>query len=388
MSVQRISHICRNFLLLLPCVAPAFAGETLFEETELFVGGQDNVNTYRIPSMIATSKGTVLVFCEARKNNNIDGSPTDLVLKRSLDNSGSWNPPRRLGPVPDGRSRHRNLTWLPMQILIAAKDADAFMNPVPVVDRRDGAIYLLVNYHQDYGKQKDQARIWLLKSADEGASWTAPVDITPDVGPKPLGPGIGIQMRNGRLVVPTYEGVIFSDDHGTTWMSGGRTTGPVNETQVVELTDGSLMLNTRGAPYRTVTMSGNGGITWGESSLDRTLTDSAVYGGCQASIIRYTRKDDSHDKDRLLFASPADPNYRFHLTVRVSYDEGRTWPVAKLIKKGTGAYSSLTVFPDHTIGLVYETGNDYGGIVEYYSKISFARFNLEWLTGGQDQIQE
>src|SRR5258708_6467269 len=81
------------------------------------------------------------------------------------------------------------------------------------------------------------------------------------VGKKELGPGIGIQMRNGRLVVPTYEGVIFSDDHGKNWKAGGKTTGPVNESQVIELADGSLMLNTRSHPNRTVVLSRDGGET-------------------------------------------------------------------------------------------------------------------------------
>jgi len=88
-----------------------------------------------------------------------------------------------------------------------------------------------------------------------------------------------------------------------------------------------------------------------------------------------------------LFANPADVNYRADMTVRLSYDEGQTRPVAKLIKKGTGAYSSLTVFPDGTAGVIFETGNSYDGIVETYSKLAFARFNLEWLTDGKDSLR-
>jgi Neuraminidase (sialidase) len=200
------------------------------------------------------------------------------------------------------------------------------------------------------------------------------------VGKISLGPGIGIQMKNGRLVAPVYDGVIFSDDHGRSWKAGGKTTGPVSETQAVELTDGSLMLSTRGHPNRTVTISKDGGETWSEPRRDPALTDPELWGGCQASLIRWTRKDAGYDQDRLLFANPADRRHRFDLTVRVSYDEGKTWPVAKVIKKGPGAYSSMTVFPDGTIGVIYETGNSYAGVVEYYAKLALARFNLEWLT--------
>ncbi|MEW5977457.1 MAG: sialidase family protein [Acidobacteriota bacterium] len=359
--------------------------EPLFQETEVFVGGQDDINTYRIPSLICTKKGTVLAFAEGRRDNNIDGSPTDLVLKRSLGNNYAWSPPKRRGPVPGDRTREQNMTWQPMQVLIKSKDRDAYMNPLPIIDDRDGTIFLLVNRHTRFTEGR-WGSIWLLKSTDEGATWSTPIDITPSVGNKELGPGVGIQMKNGRLVAPTYEGVIYSEDHGETWRAGGKTTGPVNESQVVELADGSLLFNTRGSPHRTVIISKDGGETWGEPHRDLALSDSELWGGCQGSLIWYSRKDEGADQNRLLFANPADPRHRFDLTVRLSYDEGKTWPVAKLLKKGTGAYSSMTVFPDGTIGIIYETGNDYGGIVEYYGKLAFARFNLEWLTDEKDSL--
>jgi hypothetical protein len=89
----------------------------------------------------------------------------------------------------------------------------------------------------------------------------------------------------------------------------------------------------------------------------------------------------------LVFANPADSRYRFDLAVRLSYDEGKTWPVAKLLRKGPAAYSSKAVFPDGTIGILYEPGNVYGEIVEYYAMLAFARFNLAWLTDGQDKVR-
>jgi sialidase-1 len=256
---------------------------------------------------------------------------------------------------------------------------------VPILDRSDGTIFLLVNYYPP-PYQDVPVHVWLMKSSDEGATWSSPVDITAGTGLKELGPGIGIQMQNGKLVVPTYDGVIFSDDHGETWKSGGKISGLYNETQVVELTDGSLMLNIRKGGHRAIAISKDGGQTWSEPQNDRTLTDPKTYRGSQASVIRYTRKKDGYSKDRLLFSNPAYPNDRFDMTVRISYDEGKTWPVAKLIKKGTGAYSCLTILPDGTIGLVYESGNIYGDVAEDYSWISFVRFNLEWLTNGQDHL--
>ena len=368
----------------------ALVAEPLFEETEVFVGGQDDINTYRIPSIICTRKGTVLAFCEGRKDNGEDGTPTHLVMKRSVGNAREWNPQRHLGSVPAGRSREANLMWEPLRIVLASRTTEAYMNPVPVIDESTGTIFLLVDYYTHYDAHLDglggRGHVWILRSADEGATWSAPTDITSSVGNKELGPGAGIQMRSGRLVAPVYDGVIYSDDHGKTWNAGAKSPLRPNESQIVELADGSLMFNLRGAPQRTVMLSRDGGATWGEPHRDQVLTDSKQWGGCQASLVRYTRED-TQGRNRLLFANPADVNYRADMTVRLSYDEGQTWPVAKLIKKGTGAYSSLAVFPDGTAGVIFETGNSYDGIVETYSKLAFARFNLEWLTDGKDSLR-
>jgi hypothetical protein len=385
--------VCRSlrvhlFVVLL-CLFPAgriFGAPPLFEETGLFVGGQDDINTYRIPAVICTKSGTLLAFCEGRADNIEDGSPTHLVLKRSTGNVHEWKPQRDAGSHSAARSREVNMTWLPLQVLLASHAGDAYMNPVPVIDESTGVIHLLVNWYSHYNPRTElqDARTWVLTSRDEGASWSKAVDITPQVGAQELGPGIGIQLSSGRLVAPAYRGVIYSDDHGASWRAGGAAPGPINENQVVELADGSLMRNTRGAPLRTITISQDGGLSWGEAYRDPALTDSRLAEGCQASLVRHSKAIGGEGKNRLLFANPADPRNRFNMTVRLSYDEGKTWPVSKLVRNGTGAYSSLTVFPDGTIGLIYETGDSRDGASGTYATLTFARFNLEWLTDGQD----
>ena len=367
-----------GLLLLLPAALNAASAKPLIEETALFVGGQQGIHTYRIPSMVSTRKGTILVFCEGRRYQVDDGSPTHIVLKRSLGNSAPPNSTQSREPATSRQMQDMKITWQPMQILLPSIAGMAFMNPVPIVDERDGTIFLLANpYPPPY---KDvPVHIVLIKSSDEGATWSTPVDITAGTGLKELGPGIGIQMQSGRLVAPTYDGVIFSDDHGKTWKSGGKVSGLYSESQAVELVDGSLMLNFRQGGHRAIVVSQDAGMTWGKSWIDMALIDPTDYVGCQASFIRYSRKRAGISKNRLLFSNPANPTHRVNMTVRISYDEGKTWPVAKEIKKGPGGYSSLTVLPDGTIALVYESSDPLGNI-------DFARFNLEWLTDGQDQL--
>jgi sialidase-1 len=371
----------------------ALRAQALFEQTDLFVGGQDDYNTYRIPALVCTKSGTLLAFSEGRKDNMMDGTPTDIVLKRSLGNAGTWKP----AYVPlkaEERKRSNTMMWLPLQTVIRSTHGEAYMNPVPVIDRTDGTIYLLVNlYPQPY---KDApADIWLIKSTDEGATWSQPVDITPGTGKHELGPGVGIQLQSGRLLVQHYKGVIFSDDHGKSWKSGGEAPGEFNETQVVELTDGSLLFSRRNAPNRVMLISEDKGESWTQPVANPYLPDP----DCQGSLIRYTRQDQGDSKNRLLFSNPfsgaigagtveSDPRGRFNVTVRMSYDEGKSWPVAKLIRKGPGAYSSMTVLPDGSVGILFETGETYDGYADHYGKLVFARFNVEWLTDGADHLDK
>ncbi len=385
-------------LVLLSAALVIFSGlalraQSLFEQTELFVGGQDDYNTYRIPSLICTKKGTVLAFTEGRRDGSGDGVATDIVLKRSLGNAGKWTP--EFFPLkPEGRSRRTVMMWLPSQEVFRSANGDAYMNPVPVVDQSDGTIYLVANlFKQPY--KDGNAPIWLIKSTDEGATWSGPMEITRETGLHEIGPGAGIQLQSGRLVVPVYDGIIFSDDHGNSWKFGGTAPGDWNETQIVELVDGSLLFSRRGPPNRRLMYSKDGGQSWTQPFADPGLPDP----DCQGSMIRYTRQDQGYTKNRILFANPvsgaiaaerveSDPRGRFNVTVRVSYDEGKTWPVEKTILKGPGAYSSMTVFPDGSVGILFETGYTFGSFVEHYSEEVFARFTLDWLTDGKDHLEK
>ena len=322
-------------------VGTVLRAQGLYEQTELFVSGQENYLSYRIPALICARNGTVLAFSEGRKEIGQDGGPTDIVLKRSPGNASKWTPPEM--PMNGGRGRHNTMIWLPEQVVFRSRNGEAWMNPVPVIDQANGTIFVLANFYSQPYKDAN-APIWLVKSTDEGANWSDPVEITLGTGKHEIGPGAGIQLQSGRLVVQVYDGIIYSDDHGQTWKQGGAAPGDFNETQVVELVDGSLLFSRRKTPNRVFLYSQDVGQTWSQPVPQPDLPDP----DCQGSMIRFTREDQGYTKNRLLFANPvsgaiaagsveSDPRGRFNVTVRMSYDEGKTWPVERRILTGSGS---------------------------------------------------
>jgi sialidase-1 len=355
----------------------ALALQSDFTQVEVFAAGQSETHTYRIPALAVTAKGTLLAFAEARKKGTSDTGNIDLVVRRSADSGATW------GPV--------QIVW--------DEGENTCGNPCPVVDRQTGTIWLLLTHNLGKDHEADIVKgtaagsrtVWISKSDDDGATWAAPVEISKDVK-KPewtwfaTGPGVGIQTKAGRLVVPCdsknvggkigYSFVIFSDDHGKTWKTGGTVGDLWNECQVAELADGSLMLNMRNHDRskreRGVALSRDGGVTWSEAKPDPALVEPV----CQASLLRHSLGE----KTRLLFSNPGTSSTRSRLTVRLSYDEGKTWPVARALHDGPAAYSCLAALPDGTMGCLYERGDQ-----KPYEKVTLARFTLAWLTDGKDR---
>jgi len=373
--MQSMCHLLAGALLL-SATAPASETPSL---VDVFVGGQDGYPAYRIPALVTTKRGTLLAFAEARATLR-DHAENDIALRRSTDHGRTWGPLQSIDE--DG--------------------TNALNNPTTVVVRETGRVLLM---YQRYAKGYDEhnaepgydsprvCRTLLTHSDDDGATWSEPREVTRQVKRPTVatstatGPGIGIQLvrgkHAGRILMPFNQGpygawqvyAAFSDDRGETWRYGDTapegTKGFANEVQFVELSDGLVMLNARnqaGDKLRKIALSGDGGATWSATRIDPVLIEPM----CQASLLRHPGNNDP-SKDVFLFSNPGSQSARTNGTIRLSRDEGKTWPVSRVLYRGSFAYSCLASLQDGSVGCLFERDG--------MKKISFARFTLDWIEG-------
>jgi len=284
--------------------------------------------------------------------------------------------------------------------------------PMAIVDRQTGAIHF--TYMIDY------THVFYMRSVDDGLTFSKPVEITRafegfrselDYRLIGFGSGHGIQLTNGRLLIPIWlsrggksgwqhepnlgMATIYSDDHGRTWRAGqvvARTSEGYqnpNEAAVVQLANGDVLLNIRSdspRQRRLESVSHDGIAGWSRPAFVEDLPEPI----CMGSMVRLSEIP-SGDKNRILFCNPNGLRSqgkglwcaRENMTVYLSYDEGKTWPVRRTIEQGpAGAgYSDLAVLPDGTILCAYGTQDSFRS-----ASIAVARFNLEWLSDGRDSL--
>jgi len=372
------------------------------EKIPVYQAGEGGYHVVRIPTLLVAPGGTILAGAEARHGRGQDWDDNEIFLRRSEDGGKTWQEPVRIAS---------NATY----------GGGPLSNFAMIADAATGDVHALFCYRY--------SRVYALRSADDGKTWSPPREISAVLEEYrrrypwvviATGPGHGLQLRNGRLIVPLWMsdgtgydrtalrpghrpsdvGLIYSDDHGDTWRCGdfaARTTDRFrypSETAAVELPDGSVLFNMRneGKEHRRlVTVSADGASGWSEPAFDEALLEPV----CLASMVRLSWP--AQGRSRVLFANPATterltrpPNHpacdRKNLTVRLSYDECKSWPVGKTLEAGPSGYSDLQVTQDGTILCLYEGGGALNGSAVQHQGLLLARFNLEWLTEGRDSL--
>lgn len=347
----------------------------LLENKLLFSGGDLGYGNFRIPAVETAADGSVIIAADARTVPGDLPNDIDIVTRRSTDRGDTWSDP----------------------LIIADFGKYGASDPALVLDRRTGDLLCMFASHQGLFRSTpaDPIRFNVCRSGDNGKGWSSPTECTGQIYASGwyaswLASGSAFQMRNGRIIgaVGVRQGpgygisnfMIYSDDSGQSWNykpAIAATEG--DEAKLVELDNGNLMMNIRNQvpDCRKIVQSRDGGESWGTAYFQSELVDPAVNG----DLIRYTSVKDGYDKSRLVFSTASDPTLRRNLTLFLSYDEGASWPVARVINPGPSGYSSLTILDDGTIGCFYENGE-----YEDY-QLYFARLSLEWLSGGKDTFR-
>lgn len=366
----------------------AIAQEAIFR-TEVFA--TDTVEgipyKYRIPTMIASRRGTLLAFAE-RRNGLEDHSQNDIVLKKSFDQGRSWS---TLQVVADFG---QNSLTDPMAVSLRSGRILLIFAEYPAgIHTRNFAGTQIADNGYDGPRN---TRSYLIYSDDDGVSWSAPRDITRSIRPSDriaVGhPGIGIQLERGphrgRVVLPLYHtkklaneetiwtnAVAWSDDEGESWQLSPdipekEQVGHGNEAQVVERTDGSLLFIARnqGGFHRKKSVSTDGGFSWTNIRLDFGLPGNP----CQGSLLRYSWPEAG--ENLVLFAAPAYKYARQQGTLRISTDDGASWSFSRQLTPGFFGYSALARLNTAEVGLLYEADN--------YEKLVFNAFPIDWIKAG------
>ena len=332
--------------------------------------GDDGVHSYRIPGLATTTNGTLLAIYDIRRESSVDlQGDIDVGLSRSTDGGQTWERMKIIMDMKEygGKPESENGIGDP-SILV-----DPVTNTIWVMalwaHGKPGQ--MLWNSSEAGMTPEETGQLMLVKSEDDGVTWSRPINITSQIkDPKWKlmfnGPGKGITMKDGTLVFAgqykdennmPHSTIIYSKDKGKTWHIGTGAKSNTTEAQVVELNDGSLMLNMRDnrGGSRSVALTSDLGATWTEHASSRSALIEPV---CMGSLITYPENRTTEDASWLFFSNPSSTDTRNNITVKASADQGMSWPEAHhvLLDEGTGwGYSCMTVIDEKHVGILYES---------------------------------